>query len=187
MEYVDQSADSLILKVFDRPINVNQFTIFSYGSILDSNFINIKAYIVGESHIVVLQFGETKLYEILSCGPVKSDFEPVLKFPVSSMSLKREVVCVGNYQCDLDLRNFSSSRFMMEEFEKNLISQNPSHLGLSFDFPSEGIDISKTIVQVQVMDKKDIFIKSMHSYPNEDKIVCTKTLVNDFFEKGFCR
>ena len=67
----------------------------------------------------------------------------------------------------------------MEQIEARAKADG-QHLGLVFEFPSEGDPGTfppKTIVLVHEESPIQFVIKTVHSYPNEDQLVITQTTV----------
>lgn len=173
IEYKDQSPRDLTLQVLSRPPDISKFTV------LRDKEVNIcpllcRAYIIGESHIVWVQVDDQNLLEIFSCAPLKLNQGVLLNHSIGELAQPRKTshgafdylfTCrVEDIKCGADARTI-------------LEAGNDWQLTLDFDFPGQLDEHPKTVLAVACKDDKPIIVKSLHSYPNEGKVVFTETQI----------
>lgn len=155
-----------------------------------SGKISIEAAVIGASHFVSYTIdGKDVLNEVFACmelnpsakahyGPLREIPEAVdLSFP--SLGVQYSFVPL--------VKRSEEARAQLQKIEHKIAKINAAksehHLGLRFDFPAnkEG-RIPKTLVWVQQSSESEVIVETVHSYPNEDLVVLTRS--NMHLQKG---
>ncbi len=173
IEYKDQSPRDLTLQVLSRPPDISKFTVLKDKEV-DICPLLCRAYIIGESHMVWVQAGELNLLEIFSCAPLGTNPDVLLNHSIGELAQPRKTshgafdylfTCrVEDIKCRADAQTI-------------LKAEKDWDLTLDFDFPGQLDKHPKTILVVACKDDKPIIVKSLHSYPNEGKVVFTETKI----------
>ena len=171
MQYVDQYARDLEYKIFDTNIDTSQISILQTKAIKIKG-IQVNVCIIGESHIVEI---EDILTEVFACVNLKEN-------PIMDISLKNgEDHIRGEISHGSVALNFSIK--VLED--KNMINEHISYFedsDLIVEFPSKENAPFKAITALKISIIKDLLhVESLHSYPNEGRIVLT---TEDFHVKG---
>lgn len=185
--YTDQSSTALRHTLIKGPVDLGQFNVLQQGCFrIDDPDIRITARIIGASHLLTFEFDGRIYHELFACDKYQSDQEYVLlkcqfdrKHIAASLTLDRL-----DYSFEATQVPFSFADSWLYDFEVQAAacSRGPhtDSVGLAFDFPaSQPVEIlGKTIILARFDEnRKEINIKTAHSYPNEGIIVKSISLV----------
>lgn len=175
MKYTDQSAQDLTLKLCKTSPDYKQFSVLRQGAI-ENKALHVEASIIGASHIVVVSSGDSVLSEIFSCdkSPGKSC---LISAPLSDLLLPK-IETIGNlrYEFVAEVKEGCANNRQLEELREAARINNAESLGLEFEFPSNDDGCPLTVVLVKI-DSSGVTIKTAHSYPNENNVTFTRTLI----------
>lgn len=187
--YQDQSAAALQLNVLEGVLDLGTFTCMASSSIGQSK-LQIRAYIIGASHIVQLYLAERWCFsEILACTPVGAHSPPLFSQPVTELPDLVELELAENvfYRFSALLTDSQSGQQQLQTLEERIVHRGTEsqrdEIGLWYDFPSlsnpHGSHASpKTLVWVALDEgSRAVTIATAHSYPHEDSIVFSQTQV----------
>lgn len=179
--YIDQSAQDLALNVLQGHPNEEQFNILEQGS-LEGIGLKVKASIIGASHMVELTVGDVRLCEVFSCEADKSRAGSMISssFPEIKVPVVMDLDGVEyHFECFSTDSLRGAGLFHMLEKQSRFASRR-GICGLAYKFPKGGYtqqDFPKTVL-VAVVNGGKIELQTAHSYPNEETIVFTKTMVS---------
>jgi hypothetical protein len=177
--YTDQSAGKLRLSVIGGEIDRIKLSVLTEERICIEN-MEIWASIIGASHAFCIRSGEVILSEVFACTEI--DFDNQL---ISSGNLERtnglkiELTQPGlKYLFFSMLEKWNDSRinFYKDRMEA---AQKNSGIGLIYPFPKADEDPRVPMTIFYALGRNgQMEIRSLHSYPNEDAIVLTKTMID---------
>jgi len=181
--YIDQSANELRLNIVEgylnkEPLNV----IIEKKMVIDT--LEVEAGIIGASHFVTVQCKNSTISEVLACLELKNCGEESFISKISHNSTQK-LFKKENYEYEfsseiLDWSDESSIRY--SNFEK-LVKQSELKndcIALSYLFPTKIKHEYEAKTEVVVSyNKKILEIRTLHAYPNENKIVFTKTNIKE--------
>jgi len=184
-EYIDQSAKTLSLNVFKGIPDMNQFSVLAEGN-LETSKVSIKLYIIGASHVVEVNISDVCIfYEAFSCIPCKKTPDTILSYKIDKIESpiikliypsNEKIINPAVYQFEYSIEDYFSSKDYLNKFET--MYNNNQNVVLNYNFPQGGNEeIPKTILAVRINDQS-INIESVHTYPNENTNVFTKTTIN---------
>jgi hypothetical protein len=181
---VSQSSNDLILSIISGPFNSEEhFNIFSSDVIESCNF-NVKAHIIGASHIIRFRFGDMEINEIFACMQMDMAPKKVSYGPFKNSSYEKITQRMGHiiYNFSAQTKCWEDGEDRLKEWEDraNAYGAKDDTIGLSYEFPRvDSIYPPKTVIMVAA-EKSDIEVKTIHSYPNENNITFTNTTINIF-------
>lgn len=76
-EYVDQSASGLALSLIEGAIDIDDFTVFKTGT-LGGGDVTVRAAIIGASHVLSFETGDTALTEMFACTEARGGASQIL-------------------------------------------------------------------------------------------------------------
>lgn len=183
MQYADQSAATLNLKIALGSQDLEQFTLLASSDLVGGVTEHSLSYhIIGESHILVIRNGDHELWEIFSCA---------------HGSRVRQVMHHDTIQNLMDgppvhfKLPFADYRFGLWTVPDDQVRVqdlvNKDH-ALVFDFPAaeSSKEIPKTIVVPKLypswdhdssMCQSTFEVRTAHTYPDEGLVVMTKSLI----------
>ena len=176
--YSDESAMNLCLTLVKGDVDCSQFTILKMSQI-NKPGLQIEAGIIGASHFFAFDLGDQRLHEVFACTAVHTDSPKAYYGPLQDVSRKVELV-LGKV-----VYSFCSRLTVWEEglSELECIEQqarsNSNQIGLVQQFPGKGkVQQSKTILWLRLESENKVRMDTVHSYPNERRIVFTTTNIN---------
>ena len=170
--YVDQSADQLILRVFRSHPHKGSFNVFDAAVLVDAG-IRVEAFIIGTSHAVLVTCGPSKMAEVFSCAGV-GRAEPDFHKALAALNGSVRIALGGmDYRFVAERMGLSPGRRRLTDLESKPRTQRQALL--SYRFPQCAQETAPaTFVSVGLHDN-GVSWETAHSYPNEDRIVFTRT------------
>jgi len=185
MIYQDQSCHDLELNIIKGSINTNEFEVLSTNSII-SPLGKIVASIIGSSHYFQLYNNQNQLIftEVLAC----EHFE--------QLSTEHNIYHYKNFNTikNIDLRfdNIQyQTKIWQQKWDQEIINtycqpstavtkeQKTKAFKLLFVFPNTNQEPSDSMTSLSASIISDsVHIKTLHSYPNDKKLVLTHTQVS---------
>lgn len=166
MKYIDQSAKSLRLSIMEKEYNPKNLTILTTKNEKIRN-TNITYGILGESHYLKIFNKNFFFSEILACIEMESE-------GISLDTNKKEI----------------KTEFYTYTFEKETVEWNykakekyirfETYFTDKIEFPSKEKQKFKPItalILTKTSYSKEIIFESMHAYPNENKLVFSKSII----------
>lgn len=174
IEYKDQLSRDLNLQLLGRPPDFESLTVLERGE-AGIHPLLLRAYIIGESHIVWVQMGEHCLSEIFSCSRSITSSSVLLSHPIGELVEPKSILHESlDYFFTCKVEDVVEG---VNYAEALLGSRDDWNVTLSFDFPGEHGERPKTVLAVACNKEGSIVAKSLHSYPNEGKAVLTETTI----------
>lgn len=187
--FVDQSATELIHTVVEGELDISQFHVLTVGEII-SNFPEFKIIgrIIGASHLITFEIGDKKIHEIFACYDYKTSGKRLASYgPLGSVQANVELCLWNKVNYSFHSRlyhNQTATEKWLGDLEKQaqIISEkdNQKSIGLIYNFPENEFSsvTPKTIVVAENdVEKKQVNITTAHSYPNEQNIVKSESIL----------
>ena len=161
------------------------FTVLKQSKLRGS--INVNAFIIGSSHVIIFNVGKHYLTEIFACQniPKQKEFLKFTPFTGKKNCVIKEQVDSFSYSCTIDKYEWDGDliREMLTLADNSLQHEE---IGLTASFPSKDKSIvPHTVISVPKMDNGGCNVKTLHSYPNEDAIIITETSIKNKSIKGY--
>ncbi len=178
--YLDQSALGLKLNVIDGALNRNQFALLEKDSVTIKTGLTVEAAIIGGSHILTVksESAGVHFHEVFACTDIKTESRLAYFGPLQKVAGKQDLIFNGNihYTFSAQFLDWDPFKAKIDEIETRAreACDLPSSIGLIHDFPRKGKRVPKTVVLMEETGK-EIEIKTVHSYPNENSLVLTTT------------
>ena len=174
VQFLDQSANALNLNLIEGRIDESQFDILAEDSIEDLG-IRLDAHIIGGSHFLIIHVGDRCVSEVFACTEIETDLPRLYCGPLGSITKKIECLIFNNlrYVFRADIHDFDPINIC--DIKGDYESRYPKHVLLTFEFPKANrteVHNPATIV-LAGMNSTLIDVSTIHSYPNENKIVAT--------------
>lgn len=149
--------------------------------------INVNAFIIGSSHVIIFNSGNQYLTEIFACQniPKQKEFLKFTPFTGKKNFVIKEKVDSFSYSCAIDKYKWDEDiiRDMLALADNSLQHGN---IGLKASFPSkEKSMVPHTVISIPQMSNEECNVKTLHSYPNENAIIITETSVKNKSIKGY--
>lgn len=141
---------------------------------------DVKAHVIGASHLISVNCKGVLFHEIIACMEVKADAKRVYYGPIpDGGNLTHRFVDRVDYRFDSKILKWGIGEPLMIELERLASKGGESQIGLVAEFPPvDTAIIPKTIILIK-LDGKVLKFKTVHSYPNEDCIVFTETIIKE--------
>ena len=176
MDYKDQSAGNLQFSLLNGWPPTDQFKILATGQLQQGN-IMLQAAIVGASHYVFFDIDGVRFAEVLVGCDITSGNARFIIQQTGDMKFTRnlnEWWCYSFTRQTFDLNNAAAQN----EFMEDQLMVEETFLSLHYEFPHEGSGKTpKTEIEVCIIKNFCVEARTTHSYPNEGKVVLTKTRI----------
>ncbi len=185
MKYVDQSADALQFSLIKGTVNKSMLNILCDDQLIIPGILTINIGIIGASHYLEVVGANNKpvLTEVLACVDINSIqkvisckasdiYEASITFDGIHYALKKQTL-VG-----------TAAKRKMEDIER--LGKEFGHTMLKYTFPNQGeynFTPTTIIAASKVLMYDRVAVRTIHAYPNEDKVVSTLTLITKNKEK----
>lgn len=171
MKFIDQSANELRLNLVNSEYSEKELSVLT-REYFNFNDIKIEYGILGASHFLKLQKNDLIFAEVFAC--IELELENSSLFVGGMEHRKLEIFndwLSYNFESQImEWNQFSKDKY--DFFEKNYSSSFLFPLNDKFNF------LAKTQVIFKVINDI-ITLETMHAYPNENKIVFTKTQIKE--------
>ncbi len=178
MEYIDQSANNLILTLIEGKLDFSQFNILKEMS-FSCKECKIVLRIIGGSHLITYRMGDLTLHEIFACNRVKKETPILLSGPLDKVYGSHSLMLSNTYQYDFSVKkgDLDTEAENIKKIESIIQAEEENTRGLVFDFPGNETGTPKTMVLLKHEGCK-INISTVHSYPNENTVVYSYTTLH---------
>lgn len=180
--YIDQSSKELRLNLIYSELNKFDLNVISSESITYDD-IYIEVGIIGASHYLTIKYEKNQFSEVFACLELNNSNQAcTIKKPEELLvPVKENITSHLKYEFSSEILNWnksSSQRYNVFSQNTNLCANSKNSVGLSHIFPHKKNDtyLAKTEVFVKKCTHQ-ILVETLHAYPNEDKIVFTKTTI----------
>ena len=180
--YVDQSASSLNLNLIDGELDKKNIDELKSKKYIFKDLI-IESSIIGASHFVSFYFEGKIFSELFACLEYE-DKKNILYFDnINNISknVKKEINTSYNYEFSYENLTWNKkSQEKYSYFETSILAheKEDDSISLSYTFNDKKQNkfLAKTMLLVYKINN-DFIIESLHAYPNEEKIVFTKSII----------
>lgn len=171
MKFIDQSAKELRLNLVNSEYSEKELSVLT-REYFNFNNIKIEFGILGASHFLKLEKDNLIFAEVFAC--IELELENSSLFVGGMEERKLEIFN------DWLIYNFESEIIEWNEYSKNKYDYFENNYSSSFLFPlnQKYNFLAKTQVIFKVINDI-ITLETMHAYPNENKIVFTKTKIKE--------
>lgn len=180
MIYADQSSRDLRLNIIEGELDLRQFNLLMSDTVSNPR-IMIKASIIGASHLIQYRINDSLINEAFACIDVGSDKTRAYSMPLKNIAESVSLNFTDDIIYEFDTRqvDWAVGREEAEELERMAMNAGDMEVGLVYDFPRESQPFKpKTIVYVKLSeDETAARVKTLHSYPSEDTLVFTNTVI----------
>ena len=180
VKFLDQSADALSLNLIEGEIDKSQFDILAEGQ-LERHGVKLVAHIIGGSHFFTIDLGGgRRISEVFACTEVQTDLPRLYCGPLRGITKTIECSLFGNSQYVFEARTLEGEKAKLEIDE---FSVQGDDLCLKFEFPSDDAEdspVTLVCADMFVNDRNDVIVEvgTMHTYPNEGKVVFTDMCIS---------
>lgn len=176
MEYKPLTTDALKLSLISGPVEPERyFHVMKQAELQGSP--GIRAYVIGSSHVAV--FGDDPcMTEILACSEVPQE-NPSLRCRLfEEQGQNRVQLDLGSfrYRCDIETVSFGSEVIDRMRDQAKSFAEN-GKIGLSAKFPCRNGLAPLTVVCAEVLPDGGGRVRTLHSYPEENRVVITDSSV----------
>jgi len=183
--YIDQSAYDLRLNLVSSSLDTSNLNVIVSQSI-NYDDVNIEVGIIGASHYLSIKHKDSQFSEVFACLELESNTQKciVKKEAELSSSIYEKINEELNYKFDSKILSWDSqSAEKYSQFSKDTVSssKDKNNIGLSHLFPHKKNASFQAKTEVFVHTREDkIFVNTLHAYPNEEKLVFTKTSIEKY-------
>ncbi len=177
--FIDQSIESIRFCLLNKPIDEKQFTILETMSQQWYDY-SVDVKILGESHMVTVSGKNGFIQEICACTDIDAnqtsvihkDYLRTFQQPIIHRSQRL------GYSFYVQFGKISQLKLQLESLVKQI--QNPDVATLHHWFAAHP-DFSETdpLTLVLLEPESTLTVRSIHTYPNEDRLVFTKSLITE--------
>ena len=182
--YIDQSANELRLNLVYSKLDKSDLNVLISKSIT-FNDIDIEVGIIGASHFLTVKYNDKEFSEVFACLELNNTTQKCIVKKANELLLSTKEVINNDLQYEFSLKilnwyEFSEKKYKQFTEDTVLYSKGENSLGLSHVFPYKKDDkyVAKTEVFC-IQKEKRIIVETLHSYPNEEKLVFTKTVIEN--------
>lgn len=175
MDYKTLTAESLKLTLVSGPVDPELFFhVMEHAELAGEP--GIRAYVIGSSHVAV--FGDDPcITEILACSPVPEENLSLRCRPFEEQEQNRIRIDIPpfRYRCDMETVSFGSGAVERMQDQAKSFAEN-GKIGLSAQFPCQNGRAPLTVVCAETLPGGGR-VRTLHSYPEEDRVVMTDSSV----------
>lgn len=191
LNYIDQSVRFIRHYLIEGHLDMEQFTVFQDSSMrIRQHNLKLTGRIIGESNIFSFQLDDFVFHEILACtdvnlkslAEVRASYGPLDEGVTQDISVKLHAKV--NYRFGAQVLELAGARKWLAAFEDRALSfaSQDQTIALvhtfSHDIEQQAPDVPKTIVLGQYLPAfHEIRITTAHSYPNEQKVVRSDSVI----------
>jgi len=179
MQYIEQSAGSIRLCVVKGSFDYAQLTILSEENITWNNIL-VRIGVLGESHFIQFTTGIEVLNEVCAC--------------ISVVTLEESEVFVNDFLPNVNEKSLTTHfsdfvytfDFGYHTWEKGIKllgklterdREEKNVFEITHTFPANNKKCAEPVTQIFVIQKEILQISTFHTYPNEQIIVSTKSIL----------
>ena len=173
MKYVEQDYQYLRLILTEQKLPEDKFSLVSKTS-YSNNKIDIEFGILAESHFVTIQTKKVIFTEICACSNVS--IENVQTNKLTDIGSKTQLIETEAYHYEFMCEKTSTKTGAVK---LKALQKNRSHPGcqyLNHSFPGTQTEPS-ALTEIHITIDKDLIIESVHSYPNDNIMVFTTSVL----------
>ena len=169
--YVDQSASGLALNLLQGPVDIEQFTVLRAGT-LNLGHVNVRAAIIGASHVLTFQTPERTLTEVFACTGRRAGANRIFFGRLEHLLDDDTGVAFADGFTYRFRASFGDAAYV--ERLKGSLANGLDAIGMKFRFPPGNRDGAppETVVSVR-HTPTSIHAETAHSYRQEGKVVIT--------------
>jgi len=167
VRFADQSADDLRWQVY-QDLDVRQFNCLATASLLKG--IRVNATIIGASHVIEVH-GKQRFFEVVACVPGRGG--RLRDQSIAEINEPKTIESLA-YHFTVDVQDYEQGQQRLQDLMA--IQADHDTLAIRYEFPSNTNQIPITLVTVS-HNAGNLEWQTVHSYPNEGKIVFTQTNV----------
>ena len=175
MDYKALTTDSLKLSLLSGPVEPERyFHVIERAEL--SGKTGIRAYVIGSSHVAV--FGDDPcITEILACSEAPQENLCLRRRPFEKPGGQQIRIDIGpfRYRCDIETVPFGSGAVNRMQDRANAFAAN-GRIGLSAEFPCLNGRPPLTVICAETLPGGGR-VRTLHSYPGEDRVVMTDSSV----------
>ncbi len=175
IRYKDESAHALRLRLCSGTVDRSQFEILRSAT-AKAPGIEIRASIIGASHLIEYRVGDEVLTEVLAC---QSTEQPGLWRPGDG-AVELDLRSERTYRFNCQTATLDSAELALAALRQQPARPSPSEFSISFEFPSaQGSDLQAETIVAARFDgpRRSATIRTAHSYPGEGLVVLSQSEV----------
>lgn len=180
MTPTQQTAHDLRLNLVEGPIGEwSPFNILKMRGRVMGPW-DIKAHVIGASHLISVNYKGVCFHEIVACMEVKAAARRIYYGPIPEAGdLAHRFLGQVEYRFDAKILPWDAGEPVMANLEQAAEGDAGRQFGMTVDFPPVDTEtIPKTILLV-AMEDRSLRFETVHSYPYEDCIVLTETSIKE--------
>jgi hypothetical protein len=180
MDYADQTSGAIRLYLTEGNFDLEQLTILKKESLQCGEFV-VDFGILGASHFVQFRYGKEVLSEVCACTEaivpdnaklLENDFLPNLH----SVPLLVQFL-IFQYSFNFTYVNWQEGGKRLTLLRNSSMKSNNSIGVLDYTFPKLNDSDEHPVTEVYVSFNSDIEVHTVHTYPNEDMMVFTESIL----------
>jgi len=171
LAFMDQYSTDLKLNLIYEPLDKSSLTVLKMQKVDILYGFSIEAAVIGESHYVTLLFNNIEIFsELLACIDLSAQHKNLeILACTESNNFISHVVSDMHYAIDINI--VEANQKIIEAFSKT----SKVLVNLSYKFENQEYEIeAKTEIKI-VLIEENLLIETLHSYPNENKIVLSRS------------
>jgi hypothetical protein len=200
--YLDQSANALHWMLVEGEVDTDHFQLLATASLVAPGF-RLDAHIIGASHLLRMAWGDGVIHhEVVACAGLPEDSPRLASARLASRP-EDEVVFARlkggralRFESQIldGARATRRTRALHDAIQAVEGDESTRELGLCFEFPrpADASDLAvtslcgpMTLVRASLCAAEDrLSVETAHSYPNEDRVVFTRTRVDSLGISG---
>ncbi len=173
MEYIEQSFRDLRLLTSNKVVDINQFELISeITHVLDG--MDVHFGILGESHFVSVTSGEMAHVEILACTDAIVPGMQVYTMDKILGKFTTENLNKGfTYEFSIIVQDTGGAQEQINKIKAK--HSEPNTIYLTHTFPSDDERYEAAITEIVLTCCEEVLIETIHTYPNENKVVFSQS------------
>ncbi len=180
MTAVLQTARDLRLHLVKGPLaNPAEYEILQKQRMVSGPW-TINAHIIGASHLISIQYKDLLWHEIFACMTIQDDPEQLYSGRLKDVNqLIHRFADQIEYHFRSETLSWDRGEPILNVLEEKANQSAAGQIGLVEDFlPIDTTVVPKTIIVITV-NGKVLEFETLHSYPNEERLVFTQTLIKE--------
>lgn len=178
MEYVDQSADNIVLNTIDGDFSFDELNLISQKEFFIGR-TKISFGILGASHFLKVENKNDIFAEVFACIKMdkKESFSLIDAASNKSLNLEKKLLDYSFKSTRVKMDSNSKKRYSSVVAQSSLVEVFPGDAEYIFPMGEDSFEFEPlTAIAIKAVGK-DIYLETLHSYPNEQTLIFTDTKI----------
>jgi hypothetical protein len=174
MEYIEQTHKTIIFYLINKAVDCSFFNVVSKHSFKHKN-LDIEFGILTESHFVSVSSNNDALTEICACKDYEIAYLKKSSIEATARSNYKKTIGEFTYTFSSSIVSYRTGKKLLKDLKSKQRNSNTHYL--THTFPGRWAWSRPACTEVYVTVDNNVVTETVHTYPNEKKMVFTKSVI----------